>query len=190
VNGRATSFGSVLQAGTAVLVDKYGHPVARCRCGNPLTEPTYFKSYSCTGCPPHYRPPTQCKLYSGDTDYDKDYYSGPYYSNDEYDKKFVDSSKSSSYSDCYEAYPDPPSVTSLQLYRVPAAQSTPSTGSPGYTTTEQYHGLDCNNPRSQYEYEQCHPSTDHNGQTGTNPDYPQYPPGQQPPSDGSGGGYP
>ncbi len=37
--GRATSFQSVLQAGTAVLVDDRGVPRVRCACGNPLTEP-------------------------------------------------------------------------------------------------------------------------------------------------------
>lgn len=38
-DGRATTLHSVLQAGTAVLVDKYGTPRARCYCGNPLTPP-------------------------------------------------------------------------------------------------------------------------------------------------------
>jgi len=38
-NGRAVGFQAVLQAGTAVLVDTYGKPVVRCRCGNPLLEP-------------------------------------------------------------------------------------------------------------------------------------------------------
>ncbi len=38
-NGKATPFQSVLQAGTAVLVDEYGVPRARCYCGNPLTPP-------------------------------------------------------------------------------------------------------------------------------------------------------
>src|SRR5690349_10782224 len=37
--GAATSFGSVLQAGTAVLVDVTGLPVVRCACGNPLSAP-------------------------------------------------------------------------------------------------------------------------------------------------------
>jgi hypothetical protein len=37
VSGKATSFTSVLQAGTAVLVDDRGTPRARCYCGNPLT---------------------------------------------------------------------------------------------------------------------------------------------------------
>lgn len=39
-NGHATPHQSVLQAGTAVLVDAFGVPRARCFCGNPLTPPT------------------------------------------------------------------------------------------------------------------------------------------------------
>ena len=38
-NGAATPLQSVLQAGTAVLVDKFGVPRVRCYCGNPLTLP-------------------------------------------------------------------------------------------------------------------------------------------------------
>ncbi|MDP1793356.1 MAG: hypothetical protein Q8K63_04380 [Acidimicrobiales bacterium] len=38
-NGRPNPMQSVLQAGTAVLVDKYGVPRARCACGNPLLPP-------------------------------------------------------------------------------------------------------------------------------------------------------
>ncbi|MEZ5185471.1 MAG: DUF6777 domain-containing protein [Candidatus Nanopelagicales bacterium] len=38
-NGQATSFLSVLQAGSAVLVGRRGLPVVRCYCGNPLTQP-------------------------------------------------------------------------------------------------------------------------------------------------------
>ncbi|GGF23569.1 DUF6777 domain-containing protein [Williamsia phyllosphaerae] len=37
-NGSANPFQSVLQAGTAVLVDQQGVPRVRCACGNPLTE--------------------------------------------------------------------------------------------------------------------------------------------------------
>jgi hypothetical protein len=40
VDGKATARQSVLQAGTAVLVDELGVPRVRCRCGNPLTPPT------------------------------------------------------------------------------------------------------------------------------------------------------
>jgi len=38
-NGVATPYQSVLQAGTAVLVDRFGVPRARCYCGNPLLPP-------------------------------------------------------------------------------------------------------------------------------------------------------
>jgi hypothetical protein len=43
-NGKAVGFQAVLQAGTAVLVDVYGKPVVRCRCGNPLLPPREVKS--------------------------------------------------------------------------------------------------------------------------------------------------
>lgn len=41
-NGRATSFQTVLQAGTAVLVDEKGEVVTKCYCGNPLTSPRSY----------------------------------------------------------------------------------------------------------------------------------------------------
>ena len=37
--GKLTTFTSVLQAGTAVLVNQYGVPVVKCNCGNPLGPP-------------------------------------------------------------------------------------------------------------------------------------------------------
>jgi hypothetical protein len=42
-NGKAFALQSVLQAGTAVLVDKFGAPRVRCECGNPLLEPEPVK---------------------------------------------------------------------------------------------------------------------------------------------------
>ncbi|MCX2181279.1 hypothetical protein KV205_12160 [Streptomyces sp. SKN60] len=42
--GKAAPFQSVLQAGTAVLVDTHGVPRVRCACGNPLTPPVAQKS--------------------------------------------------------------------------------------------------------------------------------------------------
>jgi hypothetical protein len=39
VNGVATAYQAVLQAGTAVFVNRYGLPVIKCYCGNPLTAP-------------------------------------------------------------------------------------------------------------------------------------------------------
>ena len=127
VNGRAIAFQSILQAGTAVLVDRYGHPVARCRCGNPLTEPIFVETAKCIDCPPNYRPPTYCKLWTRETDYD---YSDDYYSNEEYDELFIDAWRDGPYVRCYEAYPDPPHVTLFALYKRPPPEPEPQ---PQYT---------------------------------------------------------
>ncbi|MEU8967711.1 DUF6777 domain-containing protein [Streptomyces monashensis] len=43
-DGAATGYQSVLQAGTAVLVDSHGVPRVRCACGNPLTSPVAEKN--------------------------------------------------------------------------------------------------------------------------------------------------
>ncbi|MFD4832281.1 DUF6777 domain-containing protein [Streptomyces uncialis] len=43
VNGSATAYQAVLEAGTAVLVDDRGLPTVRCACGNPLTEPVALR---------------------------------------------------------------------------------------------------------------------------------------------------
>jgi len=59
-NGRAVAFQAILQAGTAVLVDKDNKPVVRCRCGNPLAEPVFIPTARCVACPPNYRPPPPC----------------------------------------------------------------------------------------------------------------------------------
>ncbi len=39
-NGTAVGYPALLQAGTAVLVDRWGRPVAKCSCGNPLARLT------------------------------------------------------------------------------------------------------------------------------------------------------
>ncbi len=41
-DGRATNRDSVLESGTAVLVDRSGVPRAKCECGNPLTPPRNY----------------------------------------------------------------------------------------------------------------------------------------------------
>jgi hypothetical protein len=51
INGVADAIPAVLEAGTAVLVDKYGRPVVKCYCGNPLTTPTPYSSPTYTGTP-------------------------------------------------------------------------------------------------------------------------------------------
>ncbi|WP_084714503.1 DUF6777 domain-containing protein [Streptacidiphilus rugosus] len=48
-NGQATSFQSVLQVGTAVLIDNRGLPRARCACGNPLLAPQSTGDETFTG---------------------------------------------------------------------------------------------------------------------------------------------
>jgi hypothetical protein len=48
-NGVATPFQTVLQAGTAVLIDKYGIPRVRCYCGNPLSPPVTYGTPTYTG---------------------------------------------------------------------------------------------------------------------------------------------
>jgi hypothetical protein len=50
-NGRATSLQSILQAGTAVLVDANFNPVVRCRCGNPLAAPQVLTKPNLVGTP-------------------------------------------------------------------------------------------------------------------------------------------
>jgi hypothetical protein len=44
INGYADPIQSVLQAGTAVFVNKYGEPVVKCYCGNPLTPPIAYSA--------------------------------------------------------------------------------------------------------------------------------------------------
>ncbi len=67
-NGRATAFQSILQAGTAVLVDGRGNPVVRCRCGNPLTPPVAVTRPVLTGPPwPGFDPTTVVAVNNGMT---------------------------------------------------------------------------------------------------------------------------
>jgi hypothetical protein len=63
-SGAAVPFQAILQAGTAVLVNDKGVPVARCRCGNPLLEPIFYPRVRCNKCPPRYTPPPPCEPYS------------------------------------------------------------------------------------------------------------------------------
>ena len=49
IDGHITSFPAVLEAGTAVLIDRYGQPVTKCFCGNPLTRPMAYTQATYTG---------------------------------------------------------------------------------------------------------------------------------------------
>ena len=56
-NGHATSLQSVLQAGTAVMVDATGTPRVKCNCGNPLAPPEPITVTKTQGTPwPGYSP--------------------------------------------------------------------------------------------------------------------------------------
>jgi hypothetical protein len=115
VDGRAVAFQSILQAGTAVLVDKDGVPVARCRCGNPLLEPIHIPEATCYGCPPNYRPPPPCEYYDyDDTEYNR--YGDAYFKRIYIRRDFVDV--------CYYPYPDPPRVNRRPGY-TPTPRRTP-----------------------------------------------------------------
>jgi len=48
-HGHVTRIPAILEAGTAVLVDRYGQPVTKCFCGNPLTRPTDNTGATYTG---------------------------------------------------------------------------------------------------------------------------------------------
>lgn len=155
-NGRAVPFQAILQAGTAVLVDKYGTPVVRCYCGNPLGPAVFVPTASCHGCPPHYKPPKQCR-FGHKEDYDETYYRRDYYSNGAYDDVFIRRHRSSRYGKCYEPYPDPPTVTIVDVFHEPAPEPTPPPAAPAPTPAPapQPTGLQCDPPRSQLEAEQC-----------------------------------
>jgi hypothetical protein len=138
-NGQAVAYQAILQAGTAVLVDKYGRPVARCRCGNPLTEPVYYKKATCLGCPPKYDPPPPCKYrrYPG---YERQYGPGTKYPPGTFgappQPRPPATSARNSYSTCYVFYPDPPQVAKPRLVPAPAEPTyTPPEPEPTTTTT-------------------------------------------------------
>jgi hypothetical protein len=155
-NGRAVPFQAILQAGTAVLVDRYGRPVVRCYCGNPLGPAVYVATTKCVDCPPHYRPPRQCRFGRFDN-YDVVYYRRTYYSNESYDETYIKLSRRSRYRSCYRAYPDPPTVTIVDVFNAPPPppEPTPSAAPPPAASTPRDDSLHCNPPRSQLEFEQC-----------------------------------
>lgn len=135
VDGRAVAFQSILQAGTAVLVDKDGVPVARCRCGNPLLEPVFIPEAKCYGCPPDYHPPPPCKYYDYD-DVEYDRYGDAYWK-----RIYV---RSDYVGVCYLPYPNPPPAKRRPRFRPspppaatpatnPSASFSPSSGTAGDT---------------------------------------------------------
>ena len=69
-NGRANPLQSILQAGTAVMVDSTGTPRVKCNCGNPLTPPAAISVHDAhiIGDPwPGYTPGTVTTIQPGKT---------------------------------------------------------------------------------------------------------------------------
>lgn len=101
-DGDVKAFQAILQKGTAVLVDKDGKPVTRCRCGNPLKEPIDLaEDTECVDCPKNYQPPPPCDYY--------DYDDSKYESYDDQDFK-GEYSSSDFQGKCYRPNPEPPPV--------------------------------------------------------------------------------
>jgi hypothetical protein len=158
-----------------VLVDKDGKPVARCRCGNPLTEPAVVETATCFGCPAHYRPPPPCEYY----DYDDSDYSS--FSDADYKRSYDPRAYAGK---CYRPYPEPPAVTTAtKKPRPPPPVPAPSTQP---TTTPSEPAVNCDAPRSQAEFERCHPPQQAPEQAPPADTQPQPPPGfecpDQPPA--------
>lgn len=168
-NGRAVPFQAILQAGTAVLVDRYGRPVVRCYCGNPLGPAIYTTTSKCVDCPAHYRPPRQCQ-YGRFDNYDVIYYRRSYYSNESYDETFIKLSRRGRFRRCYSAYPDPPTVTIVDVFEPPPEAPPPAPAATPPSTPQYDNSLHCNPPRSQLEFEQCH-ATDYNDQPAPAPQH-------------------
>ncbi|HEX6388930.1 MAG TPA: DUF6777 domain-containing protein [Solirubrobacteraceae bacterium] len=137
--GRAVAFQSILQAGTAVLVDDHGRPVVRCRCGNPLAEPVFIPTAKCYGCPPRYTPPTEtCEYWKRTTTYTRRWTPDGEYTNTTYDEIFIRRSRRGPFDDCWTAYPEPPTVTIVDVYtgpRLPRTTTTAQTPPPAQTGT-------------------------------------------------------
>ncbi len=130
-NGQAVAFQSILQAGTAVLVDDKGRPVVRCRCGNPLSEPVHIPTAKCYGCPPRYTPPTEvCEYWKRTTTYRRRWTPHGEYTNVSYDEIFIRRSRRGPFDDCWTAYPDPPTVTYINVYTGPRRATPPPPQTP------------------------------------------------------------
>ena len=173
INGRAVPFQSILAAGTAVLADKYGRPVARCKCGNPLLEPIYYPKAKCNKCPPKYKPPKPC-------------YWPPYPPWDPYPPEYLPPKWRDPYPEdypkprsgidkkgrpCWIPYPDPPVIDYPPRWSPPKEKSPgPTYKSPSYVPQPGY------SPKPKYSppHEMPEPPDDDSGHS--------------PPPDGDGHG--
>ena len=128
LNGKAIPFQSILAAGTAVLVDKYGRPVVRCKCGNPLLPPKNYPRINCHHCPPHYKPPKWCRwrIYDPWYPYPPEWLPPEW--RDPYPKYYPKPEpwvyKKGKY--CYVRYPDPPEVEYPPRWYPPSTYNKPN----------------------------------------------------------------
>jgi hypothetical protein len=147
VNGKAVPFQSILAAGSAVLADKYGRPVVRCKCGNPLREPVYYPKAKCKKCPPKYTPPKPC-------------YWPPYPPWDPYPPEWLPPKWRDPYPEdypkprwgtdkkgrpCWIPYPDPPDVKYPPRW-YPPKKETPGPTYPTYSPRPTYSAPPKNDP--------------------------------------------
>ena len=134
VNGQAVPFQSILAAGTAVLADKYGKPVARCKCGNPLLEPIYYPKAKCNKCPPKYQPPKPCYWppYPPWHPYPPEYLPPKW--RDPYPKGYPKpkSGFDKKYPPCWIPYPEPPKVDYPPKWKPPKDPTGPTYVPPRY----------------------------------------------------------
>ena len=112
VNGRAVGYQGILAAGTAVLVDDYGNPVVRCRCGNPLLKPVFIPSAVCLGCPPRYAAAATLPVHRG-SDLPR---AAGIRAGTTPTRSTTRSSSGASAARATRAYPDPPRVRITDIY--------------------------------------------------------------------------
>ena len=140
INGRAVPFQSILAAGTAVLVDKYGWPVVRCKCGNPLTYPRYYPKAKCHKCPPKYKPPKPCYWppYPPWDPYPPEYLPPSW--RDPYPKNYPKPrwKNDPDWPPCWFPYPDPPEVKYPPRWYPPPEKKSPGPTYPTYNPKPRY----------------------------------------------------
>lgn len=160
VKGRAVPFQSILAAGTAVLVDKYGRPVVRCKCGNPLLQPIHYPKIRCKGCPPNYKPPKYCKwrIYDPWYGYPREWLPPDW--RDPYPKSYPKPEpwvyKRGKY--CYIIYPDPPEVDYPPRWYPPNTYTPPP--QPRYNPPAQPQDYDDSDDSDEYEEPEEHDDGD------------------------------
>lgn len=181
--GGAKPYQAIMQKGTAVLVDKDGKPVTRCRCGNPLAEPVELEEETkCLDCPPNYQPPPRCDY----LDYEDDKYK------QFDDQDFERQVKPNEYEGkCYKPEPKPPPVEE-DGEPLPDEEPTPEEcrddpTTPGCDQVEQQCAEDptlpqCDDTPTPPEGEEPPPEGEEPPPDGEEPP----PEGQEPPPDGGG----